>query len=716
MTGRPETIAGPASRTRQSARRAPTSSVGPDPVPRRGTRRRGRRSVESIATNDFVQSSAVNPSPEPPRRDRHGLSRPLDSDSHSSPKADASLPVDQPADEIAIDVPDRIQDMKDHDLPKYSRWCGKMYDILRSIHEAKSNAAEVIQLPGRKRGFHDAQSQFAQAAKSLDRSPDLVDQSDPQLRHQIRYVSCSGDFVFLLLSILEVRHEKTQALPVWQQLEHASRYLFDPSLPLNSAHLEHYLHIAFKIRCRQLVQLLATHPSPDPLIVAATLFCIPAEPVSSVEEAHRALREGPYKQLTSANMVEDVFTDVTHSQLNSLVAQLQAGKADEVKQTLDQTYPQESLLQELWLWAMDCLQDINGQLLKGDTRDESLLPEANAIQSQSATVPLNNDNIEADSGSGSSSDDEIYDKLLSQGQNDNAIEDLGLAAIKISERNASGGSGRSTQNISAVENPMRHLDPDKLVRSARPFAPPRSSHSLVPEGSQGPFFGSQQTATRHGAVSREYTQLSPGADDEEDGFEVNQKVGNESRRVRFGDMDGAGPSTKRPRIDGLSIEHSRRRSSSVLTPNETDTEQQIVEYDTIRPDDLKALSQDARRNRHQKDTGTKRAPQVRVGWSDEETQRLLDLIADPSMGCSWARMEKAGGFETFRNQQSLRDRARNLKVLYLQGDKILPTNFDLIALGQKERNAVMKADRNPDRKENDVDDDGQIIMNHLGES
>jgi hypothetical protein len=36
---------------------------------------------------------------------------------------------------------------------------------------------------------------------------------------------------------------------------------------------------------------------------------------------------------------------------------------------------------------------------------------------------------------------------------------------------------------------------------------------------------------------------------------------------------------------------------------------------------------------------------------------------------------------------------------------LLPPGFDLVVLGKKERQAVIAAGRNPDRKESDIDDD-----------
>lgn len=40
---------------------------------------------------------------------------------------------------------------------------------------------------------------------------------------------------------------------------------------------------------------------------------------------------------------------------------------------------------------------------------------------------------------------------------------------------------------------------------------------------------------------------------------------------------------------------------------------------------------------------------------------------------------------------------------------MLPLSFDYVVLGKKEREAVIACGRNPDRKENDVDESGNPI-------
>ncbi|KAG5938328.1 hypothetical protein E4U53_008025 [Claviceps sorghi] len=99
----------------------------------------------------------------------------------------------------------------------------------------------------------------------------------------------------------------------------------------------------------------------------------------------------------------------------------------------------------------------------------------------------------------------------------------------------------------------------------------------------------------------------------------------------------------------------------------------------------------------------------RQKWSLKDSATLLELIALEN--ARWSVIEKQYNhrFEIPRDQQAYRDRARNLKVDFLLADAILPPGFDLVVLGKKEVEKVLAGGRNPDRKEHDIDDDGQVI-------
>ncbi|KAJ0340943.1 hypothetical protein COL922a_002887 [Colletotrichum nupharicola] len=119
------------------------------------------------------------------------------------------------------------------------------------------------------------------------------------------------------------------------------------------------------------------------------------------------------------------------------------------------------------------------------------------------------------------------------------------------------------------------------------------------------------------------------------------------------------------------------------------------------------------------------APQ-RQPWSDADTRRLIRLIEVHE--CKWAviarrqdpdyrrgRQPDPGPedtedcvFEIRRDQQAIRDKARNLKVDLLKADFALYPGFNGIALGKKERAALIARGKNPDRREEDTTPDGVV--------
>jgi hypothetical protein len=112
----------------------------------------------------------------------------------------------------------------------------------------------------------------------------------------------------------------------------------------------------------------------------------------------------------------------------------------------------------------------------------------------------------------------------------------------------------------------------------------------------------------------------------------------------------------------------------------------------------------------------RQGPRQRVSWSDRDTQLLLDFIQE--YGARWSTIESKcrDYFEHPRNQQAYRDRARNLKTEFLIADALLPPNFDDVALGTKEIVKVKAVGKNPYRKEDDIDANGNPINTEFAES
>lgn len=121
-------------------------------------------------------------------------------------------------------------------------------------------------------------------------------------------------------------------------------------------------------------------------------------------------------------------------------------------------------------------------------------------------------------------------------------------------------------------------------------------------------------------------------------------------------------------------------------------------------------------------------PKQRKPWTSHDTQQLVRGV--DVYKAKWSTIEKAikEGHIPFnvpeRDQQGLRDKARLVKVDLLKSvhsqrivpsfapctkltvrrtDSHLPSSFDLVVLGRKEKEMVIAAGKNPDRREEDID-------------
>ncbi|KAF2226566.1 hypothetical protein BDZ85DRAFT_51537 [Elsinoe ampelina] len=101
---------------------------------------------------------------------------------------------------------------------------------------------------------------------------------------------------------------------------------------------------------------------------------------------------------------------------------------------------------------------------------------------------------------------------------------------------------------------------------------------------------------------------------------------------------------------------------------------------------LEHATQVARQNAPMR--ATPRQPRPRTGWSNDENQALMDLMA--IYGCAWSEIKKAdqSGSNTLslRTAEDIRFKARNIKLTVLQGPgpDAMPPGFEDVPLGKKE--------------------------------
>ncbi|XXH05827.1 GCR1-dependent translation factor 1 [Hypoxylon texense] len=662
--------------TRNSARRAEASvEPEPRPIPQRGTRRRRRRSLESVATNDFPKSPASHTSPGPENKGLDPVSESIE--------ARAVPDTDSPDEPLDIDL-ERIKDMLDYDIPKLMRWCNKMYDILPLMDSQQPEAHEWATFKSTRKWFSGARIPFSNDSPLFIKLIDLSEY-DNEIQAKIHAAICSGNLIALLTCVVDVRFGSKKPRIVFEQLDAAFPDLFDPDPKADPNETARILDLGFRIRYRRLVELVAANVSIKPIILAANMFC--TQQVHDLRGARAALNNGPYSKL--ANI--DVNTNLDHyedcrSRIQELTSKLSSNDKVDL---LDQEHPQEELLDDLRSWAWEIYRRLNRPADPGNAQVDDSTPERHGGSEAPLVANIEDDEVIEDSDSGSDTDAGGYDRLLPQGASfiNSAAT---LAAVRQSEIQAAvrpattppsdGRVAKGKGKAIDIRDAIRHLDPGQLLEP-----------------------------------SQKRARWSGNDENEDDDFEVNEQLLDNSREIRQ-DTAVQQP-VKRPRFSRQPRASSSQPLSPGIPTSRRITSEHGLDYLPNEPNmkrrDILVLSQGAQNTRRANIPSKPR--QVRIPWTASETARLLDLIANPSLKCSWSAMEEKGGFEHPRNQQALRDKARGLKVWYLEGDWVLPAGFDQVALGQKEKNAVIKCRKNPDRREDDLDENGRVINNILVE-
>ncbi|KAI1176354.1 hypothetical protein F4777DRAFT_546720 [Nemania sp. FL0916] len=713
----------PTRQTRGGSRRAEQLAVQPSPIPQRGTRRRQRRkSVESIATADGLKSSAeqYSPRPSPPRgtetevveMETVALGNVEDAgdaddaddanDAEDADDAEASVAesqVDWPEDTAA-----KLQDLLDFDLPKLHRWCEKTYQALSSLTGPQPTADERKNLAVAQRSFKSACLPLAasQATYINLQTFHLPYRDNPDAHAIFDKVSRSANLVSLLLSLTDLERSRLEIFPFLRELDAVF-----PSLLGSDFSAESEGHdLAFRVRYHRLLELLIEEDEIDPHVLATTVFCV--SPRDSPVRATRQLASGPYKSLGETEQGDDFTSSkMFEKQMKTLIQILSLRARTEIELTLSAAFPRDELLRDLRAWALDMYAHVN-------KKTDAVGPPPDAPQTSNTGISVGAEGPEAmfvgddaepdeSSDSDSNSQQEVYERLKTLTQEPSLIQDSTmLAAVRQTEGNRPRTEERLRNSL--VGDGIRQLEFEDIIGSRPRDAddiggtPPRGTRTPSPRP------GSQELGSS-GRKRVQPDEEDGDADyvDGEDDFEANEQLIDESRRQRY-DSEGPRQAPKRPRFTGSSGRTRGRPRSLDGAPASSN----------FRERDLTALSQAVRVNRLANKT---RGHQMRERWSDEDTDYLIDLIGRENLGCSWAAMEeqavKEKGFEVPRNQQAIRDKARNLKKGYLCANAILPTGFDYVYLSKKERDAVIACGYNPDRREDDIDEDGHVIHNLL---
>jgi len=173
---------------------------------------------------------------------------------------------------------------------------------------------------------------------------------------------------------------------------------------------------------------------------------------------------------------------------------------------------------------------------------------------------------------------------------------------------------------------------------------------------------------------------------QDEGFEQDQRVANNSRRQRA-------PTAKRLRIEEPRPPRPRAEPSSAAPAPpqlDSDEEEQLAAATSGEPSaytyrTVNALAKDYSRLAAPKS-------QNRVRWTAAEENALLDYIKE--VGCSWARIKRQDetvgrGILGLRDQVALKDKARNMKFDFLRAGVELPENFAGVTLNSTQKNRLM---------------------------
>ncbi|RYP53241.1 hypothetical protein DL768_001745 [Monosporascus sp. mg162] len=716
-------------------------------IAQRGTRRQRRRSIESVATGDFNPKSSgeyVSPEPQedPVAELEEGLEEEPEADipegfeeegpggasdvdhtpamTDSVEARDAQAPARMFGDsESTMERDERIRALLEIALPDFSRMCGKILEQLKAMGDGMPSMAdgmrlEVLKIPYNawRLAFTDSDIPFINLEQT---SFSLLSKDDTASRAEARTAVCCGNLVSLLALIVDIRVGKRPAAPILRDLDHAFPSLFDPTLQGRREGIAETVNLAFRIRCRRFVNSLSAS-SEQPISLAARIFCDKMDEAST--SAQQRLEDGPYKHLADINVNEDDASRETYqSCLGQLISRLSHGDKSEIRASLDATYPQETLLGNLRSWALRSLERLTNLSPMVDGKPGRPVAETRSTNEGSAhdgSEPLFVDAEEgAQAGSDSSSDSESQDIYIpaSKGPEGSFFDgSVTLAEVRRSERPTSERASlvppsnqqavKGKQKASNIQDAIRLLDSTRVL-SALDGRPPRV-HPFNNRGRDSISVArSASTPTRPGTSKR---LRSADFDNNENDFEVESSLTSRARRVRHDEMGASEASPRRSPLWG-------QPPASSLGPTQERhrlPQSSLPVGGGLQGHHLIALSQDVRNIKRDFNAGRPR--QSRIPWSAEDTDLLIKLIAKHR--CSWSAIAEEGGFEVARDQQAVRDRARNLKVLFLQGDKALPACFDMVALGQKERNTVIRVGRNPDRRERDLDRDNNVI-NHI---
>ena len=283
-----------------------------------------------------------------------------------------------------------------------------------------------------------------------------------------------------------------------------------------------------------------------------------------------------------------------------------------------------------------------------------------------------------------------------------------LLALERDIRESSALSPSNEQPVEARSSVPRDYHEDSNADLMRSSFPPASSFQMVSKGGKDPHRGHKRP--------RDLTV----EDDDDDAFETDDRRVDPAKRD---DLRRKMPPPPRP--EPISRPPPRRvpvptsprsvHPTIIREPLQASTLQAVERPSSSSVGHFEALKIAASQRRREALMADpeRQVSRQRVPWSDNDSLLLIECIKE--WGVRWSTIQSQGQhlFEHSRNQQAYRDRARNIKTELLILDRVLPPNFNDVALGNKEIVKIQSIGKNPYRKEEDIDADGNPVNTEL---
>ncbi|KAJ0321502.1 hypothetical protein COL5a_009264 [Colletotrichum fioriniae] len=586
-----------------------------------------------------------------------------------------------------------------------------------------------------------------------------------QMKARAVIIGANATSLLNVISDAELRKEDNFDR-VWKIFERLDEDFPAPLCPYDdyADHVtEDDIELALDIRTQRLITTLKALPDDqqNPADIAAELFCMPLEASVDAEET---LQYGPFRGI-NGRMAERFAERAKH-----IYDAIADKNVDDAIQVLDEMFPLEGspdqsqseadeptdFISKISAWCSKMIDELSA-ILKDPPQGPRESSPTDSLPSSAPQDIVRND-VREDILSRSNV------QLLAKLSRENPSRTRPSPSLANSQRGSqrgatdepiiNGGIGDDYYDEEAEDrrrNPspapsdlsaiIAGLPSTAIIRSTQP---PSSSAKAGPPRSSDFTAVNSNSRKRPREASLSYSQQSQESDDP---FEEDNRDPNPQRRAQLARdrRDMPPPPSKRKTLPSTAPPPPRQPSSSASSSSTTTTALQRRPRSSL-PTGAPASSAASAPptssrssvsstattvasfreiNEMNRRPASRAGPQQRVPWSNRDTHRLIRLIEHHN--CLWALIAKrqvaaagrSGGygdsfeeredcvFDHPRDQQAIRDKARNLKVDLLKADLNLYPGFDGIALGKKERLALISRGKNPDRREGDVDAAGE---------